>query len=79
MKVLFGILLMLIGVVFGLWAGLWWAFIGGIVDVIREILAPDLNALNIGIGIAKIFFAGLIGWAAAAIALVPGYAIVKSA
>ena len=79
MKMIFGILLMIVGVALGLWAGLWWAFIGGIVDVIRELRAPDLNALNIGIGIAKILFAGLIGWAAAAIALVPGYAIVKSA
>lgn len=79
MKAILGLALMAAGVVLGLYAGIWWAFIGGIVDVIREIRAPELDAMNVAIGIAKVLFAGLIGWVAAALALVPGYALLKSA
>lgn len=79
MKMILGLVLMVAGIALDLYAGLWWAFIGGIVDVIQEIRAPDLNAMNVAIGIAKVLFAGLIGWLAAAVALLPGYALVKSA
>ena len=78
MKVILGLALMAVGIAFGLWAGIWWAFIGGIVDVIREIRAPELDAMNVGIGIAKVLFASLIGWAAGAVAALPGYALLKS-
>lgn len=79
MKMILGLALMAVGIALGLWAGIWWAFIGGIVDVIREIRAPELDAMNVSIGIAKVIFAVLIGWIAAAVALLPGYALVKSA
>lgn len=74
-----GLLMIIAGIVFGLWAGIWWAFIGGIVDIINEVRAPDLSAINVAIGVAKIFFAGLIGWAAAALLILPGSYIVKNA
>lgn len=79
MKMILGLALMAAGIALGLWAGIWWAFIGGIVDVIREIRAPELDAMSVAVGIAKVIFAGLIGWLAAALALLPGYALVKSA
>lgn len=41
--------------------GCWVCFIGGIVDVIEEIRADELEALKIAIGIAKVMFAGFIG------------------
>lgn len=78
MKTIAGVVLMLAGAAGGIYCGLWWAFIGGIVDVIREVRAEDLNALSLAIGIAKVFFAGLIGWAAAGIGIVPGYVILTS-
>jgi hypothetical protein len=75
MKAAVGIALMIAGVASGVYLGLWWAFIGGIVDVISEIRSPDLNALNVAIGVAKVFFAGAIGWFSALVGIVPGYAI----
>ena len=52
----------------GLYFGIWWAFIGGIIDIIdevnRAIAGEPLVALRVAAGIAKIMFAGLIGWAA---------------
>jgi hypothetical protein len=79
MKAILGLDLMSVGVALGLYVGIWWAFIGGIVDVIREIRAPDLDAMNVAIGVAKVIFSSLIGYVAAALALIPGYALLKSA
>jgi phage-related minor tail protein len=78
MKVLFGFALIVGGVAFGLYAGLWWAFIGGIVDVIREVRADNMDAGNVAIGVLKFMFAGFIGYVAAAVLLLPGIALVKS-
>lgn len=73
-----GIVMVLVGVAFGLWAGAWWAFIGGILDVIREIRAPELEAMNVAMGLAKVIFAALIGVVAAAFAVIPGCALIQS-
>lgn len=79
MKFLIGVALCLGAIVFGIWAGLWWAFIGGIVDVVNEFKAVDTNALNIGIGVAKVFFSTIIGWFAFVVLWVPGTLIVSRA
>jgi len=70
---------MIAGVAFGVYAGLWWAFIGGIVDVISAIRAPELVAMDVAIGVAKVMFAGVIGGVCGIIAVFPGYALLKSA
>lgn len=79
MKLILGLILMAAGIALGAWAGIWWAFIGGIVNVIEAIRAPELVAMNVAVGVAKVVFAGPIAWFAAAIALLPAYALVKSA
>ncbi|WP_083570006.1 hypothetical protein [Nitrosospira sp. Nsp11] len=66
------------GVATGLYAGVWWAFIGGIMDVITEIRADELDAMNIAIGIAKVMFAGAIGSFSAMVLFVPGLALIKA-
>jgi hypothetical protein len=76
MKV-FGILLILAGAAFGLYAGLWWAFIGGIVDILNEVRAPELSSINVAIGVAKVVFSGLIGWASGMLLMVPGVALLR--
>lgn len=79
MKAALGIVMMIAGVAFGLYAGLWWAFIGGIVDVISAIRAPELVAMDVAIGVAKVMCAGVIGGVTDIVAVFPGYAIFKSA
>jgi hypothetical protein len=76
MKVL-GVLLVLAGIGIGLYFGLWWAFIGGIIQVIEQIRAEHLDASIVAFGIAKVIFAGVIGWAAAAVCLIPGAALLN--
>jgi hypothetical protein len=42
---------MLVGIALGLYAGIWRAFIGGIVQVIDGVKAADTDALSIALGI----------------------------
>jgi uncharacterized membrane protein len=79
MKAILGLGLIVAGILFGLYAGLWWAFIGGIMDVVQAIRAPDLQPMAVAIGIAKVCFAGLIGYLSALVAIVPGYVLIKRA
>lgn len=78
MKKLIGIILIIAGVAAGLYFGLYWAFIGGIITVIKQIRAPDLNATTTALAIVRIIFAGLIGYFSAFILIIPGYVLVKS-
>ena len=79
MKAVVGVLLVIAGIAFGLYAGIWWAFIGGIVDIISEVRSPDLSALNVAIGVVKVLFAGLIGWLSGAVFIIPGIVMIESA
>ena len=79
MKAALGVVMMIAGVAFGVYAGLWWAFIGGIVDVISAIRAPEIVAIDVAIGVAKFMFACVIGGVSGIVAAFPGYALFKSA
>lgn len=52
-------------------------------DDMEPITVIDLSvlvvAMDVAIGVANVLFSGLIGWLAAAVALLPGYALVKAA
>lgn len=78
MKKIFGILLIICGVAFGLYAGLWWAFIGGIVDVIQASRAPELVPMDVAIGVVKVLFAGAIGGISGVVAIAPGYVLLRN-
>jgi hypothetical protein len=67
MKVI-GVILMVLGVLVGLYLGVWWGFIGGIVDIVGEVKAPEIDAMVLALGVAKIIFCELIGG-------VPGFII----
>jgi len=75
MKQTIGIILIIIGVAVGLYAGIWWAFIGGIVDVIEAIRAQDLVGMDVAVGVAKVMFSGLIGYVSGFIMVLPGLAM----
>jgi len=56
-----GTILMIAGIILGLYIGLYLCFIGGIMGLITEIRAEELNNIKIIINIAKIIFAGTLG------------------
>lgn len=76
-SLLLGIVLIVIGVAFGLYCGVWWAFIGGICDVIREIRAPELQAMGVAAGVLKVMFAGFIGAVSGMVFVLPGLGLVN--
>ena len=74
MRTAIGIGLIIVGVIIGLYCGLYWAFIGGIIAVIEEIRTPgELDAMVISWNIARIVFSGFIGHIVGIIFIVPGY------
>ena len=79
MKIIIGVLMCVIGVALGAYVGVWLCFIGGIVDVIQEIRADDLVALNIAIGVAKVLFSGVCGWVSGLVFGIPGLAMIQAA
>ena len=72
-----GVVLVIIGVALGLYCGLWWALIGGICDVIREIRAPVLQPMGVAAGVMKVMFAGFIGAISSVAFVVPGLAMAR--
>lgn len=56
------VIIVIIGILLGLYTGLKVMFIGGIIDVVEQIRATNLNGSILAIGIVKILFAGLVGW-----------------
>lgn len=75
MKVLIGVLMVIGGLLFGIWAGIWWALIGGIADVIIAAKADEVITMDIGIGVLKVLFSAVIGKLTAIALVVPGVAI----
>jgi hypothetical protein len=67
-----GWLLVIAGVCLGAYTGIWWALVGGVVDLIEVIKAPVTTASAVGVGMLKIVASGLIGWATVMVAVIPG-------
>jgi hypothetical protein len=72
MRTVSGVVLIIAGIAAGLYFGFWWAFIGGIIQVVTEIRQPTLDAMNIALGILRIMGAGLIGHMALLVLVIPG-------
>ena len=77
MKAAIGLLLVLVGIVFGVWAGLWWAFVGGIMQIVAAVQTSPVPGADIAWGIVKIIFAGAIGGVSAMLLIIPGAAMLN--
>lgn len=72
MRQLFGMMLVLLGVCVGLYVGIWWGFIGGIVAVAEALKATDVSSYEVAYGVARFFFCQLLGFAAGCLFVLPG-------
>jgi len=77
MKNFLGVFLIAVGVVFGLYVGLWLCFIGGIVGFIEAVQVSPVIPIDIALAFGKFWFAALIGWIAAAVCIYPGLKLLK--
>lgn len=57
-----GCLLILIAILAGLYTGVWWALIGGIVLIVESVKVEPASAFGIAFGIARVILAAPIGW-----------------
>jgi hypothetical protein len=73
-----GLATILIGIGVGLYFGFWWAFIGGIIDVVNAFKADDISALAVALGAAKVVFASAIGWVSFAFFFLTGKALLDA-
>ena len=71
-KEVLGIGLMVGGVILGLYVGIWVCFVGGMVDVIEQVRAENLEAISLAWGIARVFLAGFFGGLSAIIPIAIG-------
>lgn len=82
MKTIGGILLIVLGILLGLYVGLWLMFIGGIVALIHECQLHQswqtINGMVIALSIARIVFAGVVGTIAAWVCILPGFGLVTA-
>ena len=57
MKQIIGILIAIIGIILGIYVGVWLMFVGGITQIVNSI--NPLNGLGIALGILRIAFCGI--------------------
>lgn len=56
-----GLIVMTLGVCFGLWVAIWWGWILGIVMVVEAVKANPVDAMDLAIGIVRVLFANVLG------------------
>jgi len=61
MKQVMGVLCIIGGLLLGLYIGIWVCLIGGIIQVVTVIRAPELDAALLAYGIARVLCAGPCG------------------
>jgi len=71
-KEIIGVIMIIAGLVLGVYLGLYVMFIGGIIDIVDEINAVTADGGAIAWGIVKICFASLVGTLSGLFLIVPG-------
>ena len=77
MKVILGIGLIVFGIVFGLYVGVWVMFIGGIIQVVDAVQIHPVPAMHLGLGILRIVSASFVGIISAFACIIPGVTLLK--
>ena len=71
MRQLLGIGLIILGVILGLYLGVWVMLIGGVIQIAKSI-QPEVIATGIAWGVVRIILSSLVGWLSALICIVSG-------
>jgi len=78
MKPWIGLFLIVVGILGGLYLGVWLCFIGGIVQVIEAVKADPVSSFGIAFGIVRVMAAGIVGWLFFFVCLGLGLATISS-
>jgi len=74
-----GLIFFAIGVIGGVYFGLWVCFVGGIVDIIHGFQSEPWAATQIAFGVLKFFVSSLVGWGTFLIGMFIGNVFIQAA
>lgn len=77
-KAVVGVVLMVLGIIGGIYVGGWLMFIQPILDACHHFDAGTLTGTIVGVTVLKCVFSGTVGWVIAAIGMGLGSAIIDS-
>lgn len=76
MKKILGVISIIVGIFAGLVVGIWWAFIGGIIQVVNALQASPIVGSDVAVGAAKILLATPIGEVVAGLFILAGITLI---
>ena len=62
MQKIIGVLIIVAGVIAGLYLGLWLCLVGGVIQIVEACKATPIASSGIGIGILKVLCTSLVTW-----------------
>jgi len=74
MKNFLGVLMIVLGVCLGIYVGFWVCLVGGIVDIVHSFDSGSVGGVIWGA--VKFVFAGISGYASAALLIIPGASLI---
>ena len=77
MKPLIGLLMIIAGIVLGIYVGGYLMLFKGVLQIIEQIQAEQLIAAKVAWGVVKILFAGAVGSACAYVLIIPGRVLIN--
>jgi len=78
MKTFFGIIIILLAVVLGLYVGVYLMFIKGLIQAIEAAKATPIEATGLAFGVARVIFSAFTGWLSFFPGMLVGLALIKS-
>jgi hypothetical protein len=72
-----GILLVVLGVIFGLYIGVWILFVGGVVQISESMQSNPMQSYGIAMGFLKIIFASFVGLICGFMGIIPGFYMIE--
>lgn len=77
MKKVLAVGMIIVGILLGLYLGLWVMFVGGIVGLVEIFKSGNIEGMAIALNIVKIVFASAVGTLAAYILVIPGWVMIN--
>lgn len=78
MKLVGGVFLVLLGIVLGIYVGLWVMFIGGILQILHAFQATPWLYSDIAWGVFRIVLSSFTGWLSAVVLIIPGIFLIQA-
>ena len=72
-KNILGVIIVLLGILAGLFIGVWFMLMGGIVQIVEAIKSNPVSTCNLFIGLVRFTFSSVVGWSVGA--SIVGYGI----